>query len=177
MGACLVLARGKKLRETRKMRDSQQTLRASLWRESLELYYQTSTATTQPKVNTQYRFFSSASLSPHPPCFPCHPLLSHISDSQHPNSPLLDQPSDCLLYLLTNVVMESATHLWITAFRLNLYLATWQGEREGQNGKDKGYRGRQNRGDRGGGEKSWVSQKTYHSEVFTKRKERQPGEE
>lgn len=66
----------------------------------------------------------------HLPFSPCHLLLSRICDSQHPISPLLGQSSDWLPYLLSNVVQNAVTPLWVTALRLNLHLAAWQTEKK-----------------------------------------------
>lgn len=168
------------------MRGGQQT--ASLWGESLELYYEISTATTHPcgsKHAVLFCFFHiclSFTIYPHPPCCHCHLLLSHIQyDSQHLTSPLLGQLSDWLPYLLFNVVGNAAALLWVTALRLDASLAAcqagerrpkWEEEKEmglfhaQQEGRIERQR---ERGGRGRGEKLWVSQKTCHFEIFIKK--------
>lgn len=135
----LALARRKKayIYIKRKMRGSQQT--ASLWGESLELYYQISTATTHPCGSKHAVLLCTASLLPYNPILRAHIVIffSPIY-SMNPNTwlhpRLASSLTDCLICSLMLSEMRQpfcGSLLW-GWMRVSLPVRQ---EKEGQNGK------------------------------------------
>lgn len=100
------------LLEEKKLRDRQQTNSITLKRISGALLSDSRGSTVRKQT--------SCTGFCHPPCSPCHLLLSHICDSQHPISPLPGQSYDWLPDLLSNFVQNAVTLLWVTALTAEL---------------------------------------------------------
>ena len=108
----------------------------------------------------------------------CSSVFSPICDSLHAVSCLICKPSHWLPYFFSNVVRKAATPVWVTALRLNLYFCAWQGEKKGQNLKQRQGLSCPTRGKDTDTERESRSRvngdKAAIFEVFTMRKQRQP---